>query len=124
MAAIKPRNDPVRLFWRRLLTLGVLILVLFGLWAVADIYMKERESSDLREQSEAQLNDLETRQDALNARIAALQTERGQEAALRDAYQVGKPGEGAITIVDKPASTSPVYGEDKRSWWQKIFWWW
>ena len=68
--------------------------------------MKERESSDLRMQAEAHLLDLQTRETALNAKITSLETERGQEAALRDEYQVGKEGEGMITIVDKPATTS------------------
>ena len=124
MASIKPRNDPVRLFWRRILMLALLLAVLFGIWAVFGVYMKERESIHLREQAEAQLKDLQQRETGLDARIASLETERGQEAALRDAYQVGKDGEGVITIVDQPASTTPVQETDQKNWFQKIFWWW
>jgi cell division protein FtsB len=86
--------------------------------------MKERESSSLRIQAEAQLKDLQAREAALNARITALETDRGQEEALRDQYQVGKEGEAVVTIVDKPASSSPMYQSEHRSWWQRIFWWW
>jgi len=124
MAAIKPRNDPVRLFWRRILSLTLAVVVLFGLWAVIGVYMKERESSDLRQQAEAHLKDLQTRETALNGKIASLETERGQEAALRDEYQVGKEGEGMITIVDKPATTSSGSPQDEQGWWSKVFWWW
>jgi cell division protein FtsB len=124
MAILKPRNDPVKIFWRRILLLALVLVVLFGLWAVVGVYMKERESSHLREQAEAQLKDLQTREVALNARIDSLETERGQEAALRDAYQVGKAGEGEITIVDQPASTTLITPVETKTWWQKVFWWW
>src|SRR5262245_11555973 len=112
MATIKPRNDPVRLFWKRILTFVLVIGVLFGLWAVVGVYIKERESSNLRVQSESQLKDLQIRQAALKQRIASLETERGQEAALREAYQVGKEGEGVVTIVDEPASNTPARNQD------------
>ncbi len=124
MAIIKPRHDPVRLFWRRILSIALLFLVLFGIWAVIGVYQKERESSELRQQSEAQYKDLEAREKVLNARITSLETDRGQEEALRDAYQVGKQGEGVITIVDKPATSSKKSEEGTRNWFQRIFWWW
>jgi len=124
MASFKQRNDPVRLFWRRLLMLVLIVLVLFGIWAVIGVYIKERESSDLRQQAEAQLKDLQTRETALNEKISSLETARGQEAALRDEYQVGKDGEGMITIVEQPASTTTPEPQGEESWWQKIFWWW
>lgn len=124
MAAIRPRNDPVRIFWRRLLTLVLVVLVLFGIWAVVGVYMKERESSNLRIQAEIQLKDLQTREAALNERIQSLETARGQEAALRDAYQVGKEGEGVVTIVETPATSTTKDESDKTPWWRRIFWWW
>src|SRR4051812_38378356 len=72
MASFRQRNDPVRIFWRRLLILLLAALVLFGLWAVVGVYMKERESSSLRLQAEVHLTDLKTRESALNERIATL----------------------------------------------------
>jgi cell division protein FtsB len=124
MASIRQRNDPVRLFWRRIVMLVLVILVLFGIWAVVGVYMKERESSDLRQQAEAQEKDLQMRETALNERISSLETQRGQEAALRDAYQVGKQGEGVVTIVDQPATSTPQYSSGDQNWWQKVFWRW
>jgi cell division protein FtsB len=123
MASLKPRNDPVRLLWRRLLMLALLVFVLFGIWAVVGVYLKERESSELRIQAEAQLKDLEKRQGELSEKISSLETEHGQEAALRDAYQVGKDGEKVIMIVDKPASSTRENTQENRTWLQKIFWW-
>jgi len=104
--------------------MGLALIVLFGLWAVFGVYMKERESSDLRKQAEAQLKDLEAHQSTLNERISSLETERGQEAELRDEYHVGKAGEGVVTIVDEPATGTQQTQTTDQSWWQRIFWWW
>jgi cell division protein FtsB len=124
MATIKQRNDHVRIFWRRLAMIGLFFVVLFGIWAVVGVYHKERESRAFRQQAEAQYTDLQKREAALNARIASLQSERGQEEALREAYQVGRSGEGVITIVDKPTSSVTTEAPEQKSWFQRIFWWW
>lgn len=114
----------MRLFWRRLFMLGVAIFVLFALWAVIGVFQKERDSRTLRLEAESQLKDLEKREVALRARIATLETERGQEEALRDAYGVGKDGEAMIQIVDKPTTTSEEEMAENKSWFSRIFWWW
>lgn len=121
MAQIRQRNDPVRLLWRRLLMLGLTILVFFSLWAVWGVLLKERESRSLRLQAQVQLKDLQKREEGLNARIEALETERGQEEALRNAYQVGKEGEAMITIVEQSAGTTTAPATPKPGFFQKVF---
>jgi len=104
MAAIRQRNDPVRLFGRRLMLLALLILVFAIAWGVWNARQKEQESGSLRAQAQRQLNDLTERQVQLNADIANLQTERGKEEVLREQYALAAEGEGLIVIVDQPAS--------------------
>ncbi len=104
--AIKLRNDPVRLFGRRLMILILLILVVGVAWGAWGAYKKERESAALRVEAEGQLNDLTVRQIQLDEDIANLQTDRGVEAVLREQYELAREGEGLIVIVDKP-ETSP-----------------
>jgi cell division protein FtsB len=124
MAVVNPRNDPVRLMWRRVFMLGLSVVLFFGVWAVIGVYIKERESSNLRIQAETQLRDLKVREAQLKAKIASLETARGQEEALREAYQVGLEGEGEVTIVDRPSPTTSSPSEDHTPWWKKVFWWW
>ena len=125
MATIRGREDPVRLLGRRVL-LGILLAIaiagVFGLW---NIYQKERESAALNAEAQAQLADLERRQQTLTSNIAELETDRGKEAALRDQYALAAKGEGLIVIVD--ASAPPTQTASSSAfieWLHKTFPWW
>lgn len=104
--------------------LALAVVLFFGISAVIGVYIKERESSNLRIQAEMQLRDLRIREAQLKAKIASLETERGQEEALREAYQVGREGEGEVTIVDRASPTTSAPSEEDVPWWKRIFWWW
>lgn len=111
--------DPVRLLWRRVLTLILVGLAAIGGVSVWNLYGKERESAALRAQAEHKMRALEERFEDLSVRADTLTSRRGQEAVLRDTYDVGKPGEGLIVIVEESASGSagePAAAE--RPWWQ------
>jgi cell division protein FtsB len=125
MAIIRSPNDPVRLFWRRLVILGLFLLVAFAASGVWNAYQKEKESRELRAQTQAQLNDLTTQQGELSSDIDKLQTERGKEAVLRQQYALAAKGEGMIVIVDpststQVAATSSAFAE----WLHNTFPWW
>lgn len=107
MEILSQKVDPVRLFWRRVLLAVLLALVLFGMSGVWRIYKRERESAVLIQSSTAHLADLTRREAQLRSDIANLDTDRGREAALRQQYQMGKPGEGMIIIVNPP-TPAPV----------------
>lgn len=111
--------DPVRLLWRRVLTLVLVGLVGIGAVSVWGLYGKERESAALRAQAEHKMRTLEERFEDLSVKADVLVSERGKEAILRDTYDVGKPGEGLIVIVEESASGSPGAPEAAaRPWWQ------
>jgi cell division protein FtsB len=62
---------------------------------------------------------LEARKHALQADLDALATPRGQDAAIREAFGVAKPGEEVIVVVP-PASTT---ASTTTSWWQWLTGW-
>ncbi len=123
MATIRPRNDPMKLLWRRIAMSALGVFILFSLWAVIGVFQKERESRELREEAEVQVKELQKREAALKARIASLETARGQEEALRDAYGVGKEGEAMVQIVEKAATSTPETKTENKTWLQRLFWW-
>ena len=120
---MRGRADAVRLFWRRMMLLGLFVLVLASAWAVWGVFKKERESRALRTLAEAQLKDLTDRETNLTASIGALETERGKEEALRGAYAVGKPGEGLVIIVDQTPTTTPKAKTSPLDWFKRLFSW-
>ena len=124
MAVLRPRNDPVRLFGRRLALFGLVVLV--GVVAVGtwNAYSKEQESYALRQQAEVQLADLSKRQTQLDGNIASLETERGKEQVLREQYALAAKGEGLIIIVDTPPVAPTKATSSVLEWLHKAFSWW
>ena len=122
--AIRYRNDPVRLFGRRLVLVSLLIGVGIAFWGAWGAYAKERESRALREQAEAQLHDLQERETRLDTDIANLRTDRGMEGVLREQYALAAAGEQLIVIVD-PKKTEPIRTTSSvMEWVHKILPWW
>lgn len=122
--AIRSRDNPARLLWRRLILLGLFVLFIFASWSVWGAWRKDVESAQLNQESQAALADLTQQQSQLQQNIQDLQSERGKEAALRQEYDVGKAGEHEIVIVDpsqtEPATSTPSVFEAIK----KAFWWW
>ena len=124
MAVLRPRNDPVRLFGRRLVLLGLLALIVLSAMGVWSAYQKEKESRLLRKEAEMQLGDLSQRQAQLDADIASLETDRGKEQVLREQYALAARGEGLIVIVDTPPVAPTRATSSLVDWLKKTFTWW
>jgi cell division protein FtsB len=109
-----------RVEWKKGLAIGVLILT--AVWLVSLIWglagkaqIAWREAHDTK----AEYEQLEARQTQLAANIAALNTPRGQDAAIREAFGVARPGEEVIIVVP-PASSTPT---STPSWWRQVLDW-
>ena len=124
MAVLRPRNDPVRLFGRRLILLALFVLIVFSVAGVWSAYKKERESRALRQEAEMQFRDLSQRQEQLDADIASLETDRGKEQVLREQYALAARGEGLIVIVDTPPVAPTRATSSLVDWLKKTFTWW
>ncbi|MDO8575921.1 MAG: hypothetical protein Q7R90_01255 [bacterium] len=124
MAVLRPRNDPVRLFGRRLILLGLFALIVLSVMGVWSAYQKEKESRLLRKEAEVQLSDLSQRQAQLDADIASLETDRGKEQVLREQYALAARGEGLIVIVDTPPVAPTRATSSLVDWFKKTFTWW
>jgi cell division protein FtsB len=124
MKTATQRYDPIRLFGKRVLLVILALLVVVGISSVWKTYQKERTSAILNEQTQAELADLRERNAQLEARVASLKTEHGKEATLRQQYQVGKPGEELIVIIDpKNAAQAATQTTGFRAWMHKTLNW-
>ncbi|MDO8514198.1 MAG: hypothetical protein Q7S50_01490 [bacterium] len=122
--AIRQRNDPVRLFGKRLLLVALFVGVIVAIGGAWSAYKKERESRALRVEAEAQLRDFSERQAQLDSDIANLQTDRGMEGVLREQYALAARGEKLIVIVE-PQKPEPIEAPPSvLQWLHRVFPWW
>lgn len=106
--------------WRHGLLISVLLLVAFWLassiWGLAG---KAHIAISQAQEAKLQYQTLEKRKTMLEANLAALATVRGQDAAIRTAFGVARPGEEVIVVVPTDLKTSTT----TPSWWQHIVSW-
>jgi cell division protein FtsB len=98
---------------------GLILLLLWLLFLFWGIFRKEEVARHAAEDSKRQLAALTSREDTLRQNIADLNTERGQEASIRETYGVARAGEEVIIVV--PAEEGETV--PKESWWDRLFSW-
>ena len=103
MATFQHKRDPMRLMWRRVGAVVLLIIVALAVQGVWGVYQKEQESEQLRLEAQAKLDDLQKRELELRGNIANLKSDRGIEATLRERYNLAAAGESMVVIIDPPA---------------------
>ena len=81
------------------------IVLIKSVWGV---YKKDSVARINREGAEIILANLQDKRDGLEKEIAKLKTDRGVEEELRRRFQVVRPGEQVLVIVDKDDEKSPV----------------
>ncbi len=84
---------------------GVFLLLLLISKATWGLYAKERESKKNLDRVEGSLAALTIRKERLQSDIARLNTPEGIESEIREQFQVAKPGEKMVMLVDDPHST-------------------
>lgn len=106
--------------WRQGILIGIFLLVsawlvwlIWGLVGKAQIAVREARSA------ERQYKVLEDRRSTIETNLATLATVRGQDAAVRMAFGVARPGEEVIVVVPSEAATviAPL------PWWKKVLPW-
>ncbi|MDB4992142.1 MAG: hypothetical protein JWL75_387 [Parcubacteria group bacterium] len=83
------------------------ILVVWLGFLVVSIFHKEQTARLTVADTRAQLAALDARKATLSATVHELDTERGQEASMRETFGVAKPGEEVIIVVPKKDVAPP-----------------
>lgn len=101
-------------FWHSPLILALLfVIVIVFAYNLIGLLEKERETSKKKELVLDQIEALKKRELTLKTDIARLETDEGIESAIREKYQVVKPGEKVVTIVDEPESIGEGDGQSR-----------
>ena len=113
-------------FWHSPLALGILfcVVVLF-IYSMVGLIQKERETAQKKSLILDQIDTLHKREVVLNNDISKLETDEGVEETIRDKYQLAKPNEKMVIIVDdqkEPAQTPEEKNDHSFwSWVKKLF---
>ena len=108
------------------LALAIAIMICLGLARIVyDRYSIEQEMIGKRVEAEAKLHDLEVRKADLEKKVQYLSNDRGIEAEMRRNFDVARPGEQVVIILDKDTATTvdplPKMSDEPKSAWYE-FW--
>ena len=102
--------------------LGIVLLAL--IFPTVKVYKKSRISAGKAEEIKEEMAKLEKRNAELAAEAARLESESGREGEIRKRFDVAKPGEKIIVIVDKIGEDVKINGADvKIGFFSKIWRW-
>ena len=108
--------SPKRLL-RAIIALIVVFVLVNSVISLAQKYIGiRRHIRDLAHEKKA----LEQKYQDLERTNDSLATDAGAERVLRKKYNVVKPGEGIIVVVESPTAPEPERGSRVSRWWQAI----
>lgn len=106
---------------RQGITAALLILVSFWFgMLIFGLVGKAQFAWQMSHQTQSDAQALSGRQNALEKSITKLNSPRGNEAAIRTAFGVARPGEKVIIVVPPKVPTSIP---PQKTWWQNILDW-
>ena len=82
------------------------------------LYIRNDAARENRTTLQRELNTMEERRDRLLATLGRISTEKGEEIALREQYDVGKVGEEMIVVLDQDTPQRQSIVDDTL--WSKI----
>src|SRR3989344_1350461 len=93
--------------WRQWILVCILLVVAFGLLSLIwGLFDKAQAAINEAHNAQAQYQLVEARKAALDPNVAALNRERGEDAAIRTGFGVARLGEEVIVVVPPPVATS------------------
>ena len=102
--------------------LGIIFLAL--VFSAVKVYKKSRLSVKKFQEIKEEMAGLEKRNAELAAEAARLESESGREGEIRKRFDVAKPGEKIIVIVDKIGEDVKINGaENKGGFFSRIWRW-
>jgi cell division protein FtsB len=100
--------------------LGVLcLLVILSIHSIWSVYRKQIESENLLQLAKAQETELQDREKELRQKIDDLKTPQGLEAEIRSKFNVAKPDESVVVVLESTSTDSVA--TSTMSFWRKFF---
>ena len=104
------------------IVLGIILLAL--VFSTVKVYKKSRISAQKSAEIKEEIAKLEKRNAELAAEAARLESESGREGEIRKRFDVAKPGEKILVIIDKNSEDVKINGEDVKTGFFHSIWRW
>jgi cell division protein FtsB len=109
------------LAWLLIAVLATLaVLIGFAAWKV---YSKGEDARIAHANAEESLQELDERKVALETQLEKLGTDRGVEEEIRKRYQLAKPGEEVVVLVNEDDGAESSAKPAQRGFWESITSW-
>ncbi len=106
-------------FWYSPLILLILLcILLFSCYKIFGLLKRERDTAQKKELVLDEISNLNQREKELSKNIGDLETDQGTEKTIREKYQVVKPGEKMVIIVDDNNTNTGTENIQKHGLWQ------
>ncbi len=105
----------------------VVLVLIMGFFVYQNVKMGQKRSDleDRLQELQAQMNELTTQKETLEANIADAQTQEYEEKVLREQGLYKKEGEQVVTVLPSEVTAEPVNPEEKKEtkkWWNPFTW--
>jgi len=107
-----------KIIYSKLSFVVLFILIIFLIRPTYYIYKKSRLSFDNYTVVKKDYENLKTRKDMLESEIDRLKTDSGMEEEIRGKFNVSKPGETVVVIINN--STSTDANDQNKSFWSSL----
>ena len=102
----------------------LLLITAFLFFSTIKVYLKSKNALSKNEEAKKELDDLEKRKAELEKEVNQLQSESGLEEEVRKKFNVQKPGEKVLVIVDKNTENGKIdSGNELNDFFSKIWGW-
>lgn len=98
------------------------ILVIFVGYSTYDLYKKSKISKEGYNKVKGEYTNLSDRKVVLESEIGRLKSDIGIEEEIRSKFNVAKPGETVVIVVDGTNTNKTESGSDSKKFWE--FWNW
>ena len=111
-------------FYSKKMVILLLLVTALLSFSTIKVYLKSRNALSKNEEAKKELADLEKRKAELEKDVSRLNTASGLEEEIRKNFNVQKPGEKVLVIVDKNAENVKIEtGNNLSDFFSKIWGW-
>jgi cell division protein FtsB len=121
MIDFQQKRQVKKVIYSKVFLVILFISVIFLGRATYNIYNKSKLSSKSYNETKKDYESLKARKDMLDSEINRLKTDSGMEEEIRSKFNVAKPGETVVVVIDGSSSTSTNANNSKGGFWSS-FW--